>query len=310
MQRRDKLWVENIENLFNSNKIVPSDGMTLEHKLNALTRLVILIFIVLLLLFDISYALIFLLLSLLFIIILYYIQKKNMQENYSFENGQDYSCRNEQANLSKNGRFVLEANPKTKIAPVLTPSGYNISQWRDDDYGEYSHINSPKKDYEYEPKNVTQEHVNNNKKRKSKYYSGGNCEKSHYNVAIPSIVNTYGQSNISDTRLTSYGDPRRAYYDPMSAQTKFYYDDINTMAYPSYITRSNVDHIPGLETYGPIQAGFQHGNQNTMHVREIAENAYLENQLKFREDISYSLSEKRRAIEVQRNIAPLGRTIR
>lgn len=76
--QKNKLWLENITNLFCSYSLVPLDNMDLADQMNALTRLVIVVFIVLLLL-GFRFSLLFLLLSLLFIIILYYIQKKNME---------------------------------------------------------------------------------------------------------------------------------------------------------------------------------------------------------------------------------------
>ena len=38
-------------------------------------------------------------------------------------------------------------------------------------------------------------------------------------------------------------------------QTKFYYDDVDAIRMPNYITRSNIDHQPFADRYGPLPAG-------------------------------------------------------
>ena len=75
--RKNDFWLENVPNLVCSTELVPLQGMSLASQLNAVTRLSLVIFIVLLLL-DIKWAPLFLLLSILFIIILFYIQKSQM----------------------------------------------------------------------------------------------------------------------------------------------------------------------------------------------------------------------------------------
>ena len=69
----NKIWIENIMNLFCDFKLLPLSNMTLEAKINSLTRLIIFISILFLLVFDIKYSLFFLLTSLLIIIIFYYL---------------------------------------------------------------------------------------------------------------------------------------------------------------------------------------------------------------------------------------------
>jgi hypothetical protein len=74
-----KFWTEDITQLFCSTKIVPNENESLEEQMNALSRL-ILVFFVLLFMINWKYDIIFLFLSLIFIIILYYI-KKGMNQN-------------------------------------------------------------------------------------------------------------------------------------------------------------------------------------------------------------------------------------
>ena len=119
----NKIWIENIGDLFCEFKILPIGNMNLEAKINSITRLVIFLFILFLLIFDIKWSLFFLLISLLIIIIFYYIikdkkmnpNKMNSKENYRYP-----------PNFSggKNGYAakhpgIIEKNPITKTKDLL-----------------------------------------------------------------------------------------------------------------------------------------------------------------------------------------------
>jgi Ca2+/Na+ antiporter len=179
----NKLWLENIANLFCTYNLLPLEGMSLEEQMNALSRLVIIVFVVLLL-FNVQYSLLFLLLSLLFIIILYYIQKKNMEwykSDYRYaENYQDANtvrsnstisiapdkkhvtfddkssrrfCNDERPLdgpdgafnnpnwMSVNQKLSGQANPKTKIPPVVVAPAADLSYWKANNLVTHSAIN-------------------------------------------------------------------------------------------------------------------------------------------------------------------------
>ena len=119
----NKIWIENIGDLFCEFKLLPINNMTLEAKINSITRLLIFLFILFLLIFDIKWSLFFLLISLLIIIIFYYIikdkkmnpNKMNSKENYRYP-----------PNFSggKNGYAakhpgIIEKNPITKTKDLL-----------------------------------------------------------------------------------------------------------------------------------------------------------------------------------------------
>jgi hypothetical protein len=83
---KNKFWTENIIDLFCDFKLIPLKNMTLEQKMNSITRLILFITI-LILLFDGKKSLIFLTLSLLIIIIYYNITKNKMEkhkENFTY----------------------------------------------------------------------------------------------------------------------------------------------------------------------------------------------------------------------------------
>ena len=77
--QKNKFWLENVTNLICSLSVIPLTGMSLAEQMNALTRLVLGIFTILLLL-GFRFSLLFLLLAILFIIILYYIQRNQMEK--------------------------------------------------------------------------------------------------------------------------------------------------------------------------------------------------------------------------------------
>ena len=167
--QKNKLWLENIANLFCSFNLIPLDGMSLGEQMNALTRLVIIVSIVLVLL-GFRFSLLFLLLSLLFIIILYYIQRKNMetfkseyytpnQSNNTSEivwedlsnshrfcnderplDGPDGAFNNPEW-MSVNQKLVGGPNPKTKIPPVITAPSHDLSYWKANNLITHSAIN-------------------------------------------------------------------------------------------------------------------------------------------------------------------------
>src|SRR3990167_5701430 len=78
-------WPENCKVLFSSTQLVPLRGMCMEEKLNSLTRLTGILFVVMLLL-DFPYAIPFFIVSLVFIIIAYYIQKNSDESIVPFHN--------------------------------------------------------------------------------------------------------------------------------------------------------------------------------------------------------------------------------
>jgi hypothetical protein len=120
----NKIWIENIGDLFCDFKLLPIGNMTLEAKINSITRLIIFLFILFLLIFDIKWSLFFLLISLLIIIIFYYIikdkkmnvnKKNNSKENYryppNFSGGKN--------GYASKHRGIIEKDPITNTKNLL-----------------------------------------------------------------------------------------------------------------------------------------------------------------------------------------------
>lgn len=521
--QKNKFWLENIVNLVCNFSVVPLQGMGLAEQMNALTRLVLVIFLVLLLL-DFKYSLLFLLLSLLFIIILYYIQRNQMEqyraENYSRPEGKKVdpahikamkilnnpspgfkrlmvdgasSCRfcddavpldgpkgafNNPNYMSVSQRLVGPPNPKTLIAPVVTPPPLDLSYWRANNLVTHSHVNAESQvqayqsgyqvstccppnmngfahpvrnplDYEVPvqeeitiPRKVMKEpfgkdHAYWNKPKtrppggcKSQLYpsnmpgqtkeefrytfpflktapqdgdinvlpnaSGwvntacgynpdqlfkaglptnepaGNCpqdpamkqyndnlytqtiqpgiytrnqinEPVNANIGISytqqfppttcetnpktgglnytehdpriiepaivepnlSVLTAATEANIYDPRFSGYGTSYRAYTDENLGQTRFYYDDVDAIRMPNYIVRSNIDHQPFADSYGPIPEGDAHGNKWTGEIRSLANGAFTDGALQFRTDLQERLMRKANAKAWQQRQKPI-----
>jgi hypothetical protein len=77
--KKNKFWLENIASLFYDFSVVPLEGMKIAEQMNAITRLIFIVFVILFLL-NYQHAILFLLISIVFIIILYYIQRRQMEQ--------------------------------------------------------------------------------------------------------------------------------------------------------------------------------------------------------------------------------------
>jgi hypothetical protein len=119
------------------------------------------------------------------------------------------------------------------------------------------------------------------------------------------VLDEVRPDNVYDPRLSGYGTSYRGYTDDLLGQPKFFYDDIDSVRNPAYISRSNIDHLPFADSIG-IKEGYEVGNPNTDSIRLLANNAKLEQELSFRTDLQESLTRKIRSNEWQQKVAPIG----
>ena len=111
--QKSKFWLENPINLICSCDIVPLDDMILSEQMNAITRLIFVVFLILIL-FNFNSSFLFLLLSLVLIIILYYIQRTQMNQSKK----ENFECNTK--NMSCNNHFLT--------TPVVSPQVANYAQ--------------------------------------------------------------------------------------------------------------------------------------------------------------------------------------
>lgn len=109
-------------------------------------------------------------------------------------------------------------------------------------------------------------------------------------------------ANVYDPRFTGYGTSYRVYTDQLTGRPKFFYDDVDAITMPNYITRSKVDVFPWANTYGPdkILSGSE-GDE----YRQLANNAFTDSALTFRTELQERLMRKRNAELWQRRVAPI-----
>ena len=118
--------------------------------------------------------------------------------------------------------------------------------------------------------------------------------------------NDYGTSpyEVYDPRSNGYGTSYRQYEHELTGQPRFFYDDINAVRRPNYITRTNIDHLLNSDSYGIMDS-----NENIMskncNSRKIAEEGILNNIIDHRTDLMTRLMRKRNAELWQKRIAPL-----
>ena len=115
-------------------------------------------------------------------------------------------------------------------------------------------------------------------------------------------ITTY---NVYDPRFSGYGTSYRAYTDNNVGQTRFYYDDIDSVRMPNYITRSNIDFANFADTYGPMKD--ERGNENHSNIRALANQKFLDDALTFRTGMQESLMRKTNAEAWQQRKFPLSK---
>jgi hypothetical protein len=114
-------------------------------------------------------------------------------------------------------------------------------------------------------------------------------------VVTPNIDNTY------DPRMYGYGTSYRNYVDEVTGQPRFPYDDINAVKMPNYIVRSKIDTFNFADTYGSVQ----NGGISLNSIRDKAQDAFLQDNLTFRNDMMTRLMRKRNAELWQTRQSPL-----
>ena len=122
--------------------------------------------------------------------------------------------------------------------------------------------------------------------------------------------------NVYDPRFTGYGTSYRSYVDKMG-RPQFFYDDINSVTMPNYITRSKVDVFPWAGTYGPdtlappsMVANPNADDTNDMNAatteyRQLANNAFTDSTIQFRTEMQERLMRKRNAELWQQRAFPI-----
>jgi len=108
------------------------------------------------------------------------------------------------------------------------------------------------------------------------------------------------ESNVYDPRFFGYGPSDRGYVEKTTGQPRWFYDDIDAVKMPNFIARSNVDVFPWAQQYG-TDVGEYAGDG----YKQLANDAFLNDTLKFRTELQERLMRKRNAEMWQQRVAPI-----
>jgi len=117
------------------------------------------------------------------------------------------------------------------------------------------------------------------------------------------IIEPVTQSNIYDPRFTGYGTSYRAYNDENIGQTRFFYDDVDSVRMPNYVVRSKIDFADFADSYGPMND--KRGNINNSTIRALANQKFVDDAIVFRTGMQERLMRKRNSDAWQQRYKPI-----
>jgi len=124
-------------------------------------------------------------------------------------------------------------------------------------------------------------------------------EQSNYEELEP--FETVNMSNTYDPRFYGHGTSYRSYIDENVGQPRFYYDDINAIKMPNYITRNAIDVTSFGDSYGPLNSG----NKYTQDIHKLADQEYMDATTNFRNEMMQRLMRKRNSESWQQRTFPI-----
>ena len=109
--------------------------------------------------------------------------------------------------------------------------------------------------------------------------------------------------NVYDPRFSGYGTSYRAYTDENLGQTKFFYDDVDSVRMPNYVIRSKIDFADFADQYGPMD--MEKGAMNNSTIRSLANQKFVDDAITFRTGLQERLMRKQNAIAWQQRKYPI-----
>lgn len=109
------------------------------------------------------------------------------------------------------------------------------------------------------------------------------------------------ESNVYDPRFSGYGTSYRSYVDKNLGQPRFYYDDVNSIRMPNYITRNAIDTTPFGDSYGQLNEG----NEYNSNIYEMADKHYNDSMNNFRTEMQERLMRKINSNQWQQRMYPI-----
>ncbi len=109
--------------------------------------------------------------------------------------------------------------------------------------------------------------------------------------------------DVYDPRSNGYGTSYRGYVDKLTGKTRYYYDDVDSIRRPNFVTRNNIDHL----TYGPKYGSMVSDTETRVmndNSRLNAESSYSHDMIGFRTEMMERLMRKRNSEMWQNRVAP------
>ena len=231
---------------------------------------------------------------------------KEMYENVC--EGDSYTLPNNiDEYVSDNSMLSRGANFKTLI-PLMESTkvrSHDHDAWKNNDMSVPTFIN------EQSPFDMDASGYRNNKREETTRFVT--------NDLLPEISIV----DVVDPRLTGYGPSDRCYTNPQTGATNYFYDDIDSIRMPNYISRNNIDIYPWAPSYGSgydgrYDATSTYGYVNTMdssssnnrglmNIKQNALDAYTNNTGRARQELQESMMRKRNGEMWQLRVAPIYR---
>lgn len=164
-------------------------------------------------------------------------------------------------------------------------------------------------------KNKYSENIFKGNVRDGKYYNNTRNEPINSNIGISEpqtfeaddsdIIEPYEDVNVSnvyDPRFHGYGTSYRGYFDKNVGQPRYYYDDVDAIKMPNYITRNHIDTTPFGDSYGPMN---NEGNHHTANIHQLADKHYNDSMMQFRDEMQSRLMRKVNSEQWQQRMFPI-----
>ena len=204
--------------------------------------------------------------------------KENVKENFEFP--YEINSKNSHINTEdslyykdfKNNPYFKDKYKENIFKQIVTPGNYQINERNEpinSNIGISTQQNFPENENEYE---VIEPYENVN------------------------------MSNVYDPRFHGYGTSYRGYFDKNVGQPRFYYDDINAVKMPNYITRNHIDVTPFGDSYGAIE---NEGNKYSSNIHALADKHYNDSMMQFRDEMQSRLMRKVNAEHWQQKMYPI-----
>lgn len=207
-----------------------------------------------------------------------------------------------------NAKIIGKANPKTKIAPVIAEPIADLDYWKTNNFIKHSHINEssvvdlsgsgylvqePEPSVFITNKEIIEEYTDIIQPINSLIgisYTKDNTGEEPKKCVLEPI--TIKEGNVYDPRFYGYSSGDRGYVDKMTGSAKYYYDDIDSVKMPNYITRNNIDTQPFGDTYSSLNSTNMNGNPFNRDIRVLAQESFINNTEEHRNSIMESAMRK------------------